>query len=43
MLDGEDFDADAWAIEREGIAGSDEPEEQVYRNRQSSKSEEQER
>ena len=39
MLDGEDFDADAWAIEREGIAGSDEPEEQVYRNRQSSKSE----
>ncbi len=39
MLDGEDFDADAWAIEREGIAGSDEPEEQVYRNRRSSKSE----
>ena len=38
MLDGEDFDADMGNRAR-GIARSDEPEEQVYRNRKSSKSE----
>ncbi len=39
MQEGEDFDEEAWAIEREGIVGSEEPEEQVYRETNRKKSE----